>query len=1162
MAVYVARTCTKVGKDDSKSVPLAEFRESSAYVLLGPPGAGKTTEFEREAKSHGTVRETARDFPVIGPAAREGDAPRFIDGLDESRAGTDDGRAPLDAIRQKLEELGRPRFRLSCREADWFGENDRARLEQVSPDGELVVLRLDPLDEEGAHEFLGGKYEYSGKKAHDFLAEAKRKGLESLLGNPQSLQMLVDAVEGRGEWPETRKQAFEMACMALAKELNDEHLFAKRNQKTPAIPQLIDTAGRLCAIQLLVGAEGFVMPGFQGGKGHLDLGEISGGNRELFLQCLQTKLFEAPTEGCAGVIHRQVAEFLAGQYLAALVKSGLPLARVLALIAPDGAPPTALRGLSAWLAAHAISQNRSEIASRDPFGTVLYGDARSFSTGEKRELLEGIQQIAQQHPFLQSDLLPLDARLGDLATPDMADTFRQFLDPSSLEGSQAFLLIAVVALTHGRPMPRIADRLLELIRNGSVAEKIRTRAISAYLVQREGEEDRKAALGKLRVLAKDIVVNKVSDPGFEVLGKLLMELYPAVISARDIIGFLSVPIDDNCHSYWEFWNLHVPQNSSPEQLATLLDGFVARFGGPEDDQSQHHPVVRFFKEIPGKLLEKYFELAQDTPPLDRLKKCPELASRFRESLRDHKSFEERVEKGDEVAIAKKRHNSFLQVKSQQESLLANEARPALLDYLARTFLGEAAPSLASGFASAAGKFLPKATGVGADARCRERFLLLAKLGNSIQSSDRKDKDLCEAILSVFRGRADLSTRRERLMQLLNGDEDLCKVILEVWADLPKPKDHLMGLLNGDEDLYGAVLTGFRGTLERTNLPTHTEIAELASRNRRHLLLLPFLAGIHELESAVADGNIRLDEKHDRLLIAMLCEEWPRLAAPKPARLDALFRDSPELVADTLIHYARITSRHNGEWPRGIVNILGDGERREVARLAALPLLQGFPVRAPRNELWMLNNLLGTARECLDRVKLEKLAKLVERKLGRRSMTVRQRACWLVASVSISSTPDFFERLGLFSPASEESRIRCVAEAVLEQGVGTQAVREGNIPLIDWLIACLGAAFQQYDFDSEGGAASITLPMRVSLAVYHWIMELAALPGESATSSLDTLSSNPSLLSWRPVLREALRRQLAVRRDATFEYSTVEQVQDTLDGKAPANAADLAALTFA
>ena len=53
--------------DDSGARPepsptLACFRESSAYVLLGPPGAGKTTVFRTEGGRDGCHYVTARDF--------------------------------------------------------------------------------------------------------------------------------------------------------------------------------------------------------------------------------------------------------------------------------------------------------------------------------------------------------------------------------------------------------------------------------------------------------------------------------------------------------------------------------------------------------------------------------------------------------------------------------------------------------------------------------------------------------------------------------------------------------------------------------------------------------------------------------------------------------------------------------------------------------------------------------------------------------------------------------------------------------------------------------------------------------------------------------------------------------------------------------------------
>ena len=78
----------------------------------------------------------------------------FIDGLDERRAGLPDGRTALDGIRKKIEQLDRPRFRLSCREADWFGANDRDALKAVSRDGKVTVLRLNPLTDEDVHKIL------------------------------------------------------------------------------------------------------------------------------------------------------------------------------------------------------------------------------------------------------------------------------------------------------------------------------------------------------------------------------------------------------------------------------------------------------------------------------------------------------------------------------------------------------------------------------------------------------------------------------------------------------------------------------------------------------------------------------------------------------------------------------------------------------------------------------------------------------------------------------------------------------------------------------------------------------------------------------------------------------------------------------------------------
>ena len=72
--VIVARKCAEVlpkesdGNRYSDSQPLREFRTASAYVLLGDPGLGKTTEFMRECEELGEGAEflTARDFFGLG----------------------------------------------------------------------------------------------------------------------------------------------------------------------------------------------------------------------------------------------------------------------------------------------------------------------------------------------------------------------------------------------------------------------------------------------------------------------------------------------------------------------------------------------------------------------------------------------------------------------------------------------------------------------------------------------------------------------------------------------------------------------------------------------------------------------------------------------------------------------------------------------------------------------------------------------------------------------------------------------------------------------------------------------------------------------------------------------------------------------------------------
>lgn len=227
MLFHVSRTYTeKIDESNAESHPVAYFSERAAYVLLGEPGAGKSSLFETEAKNtNDGLCISARDFIALDREEWR-DKTLFIDGLDEARAGNDNARTPLDAIRRKLNKLDCKRFRISCRAADWLGSLDTKAIKQVSPDQKITVLHLDPLSRNDINQILHDDSRITDAK--DFIEKAEQFGLSGLLENPQTLDMLIEAVKGGQQWPTSKQQVYELASKQLAAEFNDEHSAAQK----------------------------------------------------------------------------------------------------------------------------------------------------------------------------------------------------------------------------------------------------------------------------------------------------------------------------------------------------------------------------------------------------------------------------------------------------------------------------------------------------------------------------------------------------------------------------------------------------------------------------------------------------------------------------------------------------------------------------------------------------------------------------------------------------------------------------------------------------------------------------------------------------------------------------------------------------------------------
>ena len=527
MTIIVQRTCTEVlSKTETQrrepiTGPLELFRSAPAYVLLGDPGSGKSTTFKTEADLLGAeaISMSARDFlasDVHSHPEWRGKT-LFIDALDEMRVGSGDRREALDSIRRSLDALGRPPFRISCREADWLGDNDRDRLPMVSPNASVKVLRLNPLTGGDVVQILEAHPAVGD--AQRFVSEARERGVDTLLSNPLTLNMLAAAVGGNGIWPQSRLETFEMACFQMVKERNPEH---SRVDPPPYAERLLDAAGRLCAYQLFSGAAGWSPVYDDTDTDFISLNVLEPSSLAVADHALSSRLFTGldVNDGRVAPVHRQIAEFLSARYLARLIEDGLPAGRVVQLItAGDGMVVTVFRGLSAWLAALCPTA-RPDLISRDPAGVGLYGDLHGFSVNDKRALLASLNREVAYYGINVAAFAPL-------AAPDMASVIRDILnDPRRDTDHQAATDLLLRVLRHGQPLVELAPVLLEVIYDDTRWPRVTKAALDAFIHTTAESAD---GITRLRRILFDTGNGTIADQDNELLASLLAALYPREI---------------------------------------------------------------------------------------------------------------------------------------------------------------------------------------------------------------------------------------------------------------------------------------------------------------------------------------------------------------------------------------------------------------------------------------------------------------------------------------------------------------------------------------------------------------------------------------------------------------------------------------------------------
>ena len=1195
MNVAVARSCTQLksgaqlSASDGLRAKLAEYRSVHAYVLLGDPGSGKTTAFQTESEALGdeALFITARDFLVHASALHElGGKTLFIDGLDEVRAGKSDARTPFDEIRRLLIKLDRPRFRISCREADWFGENDRQGLSYVVPDSSLAVLRLEPLTKADSLSILRDSLGVGDP--HDFLMQARQAGLEGLLDNPQSLELLARAVNQGDGWPESRLRVFELACREMASESNQEHQLGALY--SPSTDSRIDCAGRLCAFLLISDKAGYSFD-VHGPDGDWISRDPCGDEDPQDLRvAVSSKLFRADSERCFSPVHRQIAEFLGAKHLARLIAEGLSQRRVLALITGgDGVVVTALRGLSAWLATH-CEPVRAELISKNPVDLGIYGDLGAFSGDDKGRVLEGL--LAQ--PMSLSRALFDSRRFSPLAASETESRIRSVLRSEDRDSKQEIRVkFLSQILSKGEPLPSLEDVLLEIVRDNSWTPRVREAALEAVMrYQRDspqGDEELKALLEEFRA-------EGISIANRDLCGILLQRLYPDSVGPSHVWDyFTQVGGTNSFRHYLNFWHRDLVAQSPDTTIAELLDTFAASISRLEttiDDL--------LLWDLPLEMLHKGLALHGESVDVDRvsawLGTCAGVAERrpsnppqplleIRAWLEGHPEVQKHVileglelcQGGDNVGYADFNNRKRL----VGAKLPADFGRWCLAQAVR---LASSKPGVAKHLFLEAYRALhtpDEGEGLSLEVlhnQAREHALLsevLTQLEAPTPAPMRQDTRAQQHGAWV----AEQERQREQLREILRSNESvllenrahpelLHQLALVYFGESQGAKTGLHGkgaiaLALRDADAIAAAMHGLRASVDRDDLPTVREIIRLAKDGKQHLICWPVLAGLQERQKDSPSFLLQLEDSRLRSCVACLhCWKPPFTEATHeiPSWYQALLEDRPELVSDVATQCAAAALRNNRMisvyfW------LIAKGSRDQPSSRNALRGL--LRVLLTRCNALQIDDLEELAWWGLQSGWQASLLDLAGKKLSKSGMDPGQRVRWL--ALGMICEPRAYEQRLAQTVGGKERLVRHLGRFFVygddywfeRPHVWYHTLKRFEPSDLALIIRLLGRFFA---FVEPAPFVYRTGEGKVSRFLERFINDLGSRHCNSASESLDSLSDDPELSSWHGLLSSARMAQRTLRRDAEYRHPTIQQACETLTDGRPANACDLAALT--
>jgi hypothetical protein len=1138
----------QLGNQINAPSPLSDYFEAPALVVLGDPGAGKTTSFEEAASIEPNAEFiTIREFLTLTIDRYRGKT-LYLDALDEMRGRTEDGQLTVDKITQKLDRLGCPPFRISCRAADWYGTYDSAILNKVSPNQKIKVLNLEPLRESDIVKIIAD----FGLDADQFIREAETRGILELLENPQTLLMIAEVVKA-GTWPKTKAALFNNACELLCKEVNKKHrLKSNRKLKTH---ELLIAAGQICATVLCSGVQGVAFDEERSDNDFININLI-GDNVNAITEVARRRLFKSLGLEKVIPIHRTIAEYLAARYLCNRVLDGLPLGRILALITGhDGGTLSDLRGLFAWLAC--ICQLHSEtLIRKDPLGIILYGDPSLFSPSAKNLLMNMLAELAKQNPWFRSESWATYP-FGSLGTPDMESVFQEMLTDKTYHPVAVSCILD--AISHGQAIPSLSTILLATVRDESREDFLREKALKAFI---NISPDQTSELIKL---LEDIHSGTIPDAHCELRALLLNHLYPEVIGPTEIIEYLVEDPPSFIGKYAMWVSYDLLNNTDPSDIPVLLD--AASVCSRRTDKIKWHSWIR----VISKLLHEGVAGYRENISVDRLYRWLGLAldQYGRVYIDKEQSAAIREWLISRPNIVQDLYHYWLsetQFDELRRESYRFKARLLGIDWpsgFGQWFLEQAATQendIVAHFLFQEGvqlrtiydrldaptvddlyNFVGQNPGF-RDALKSELYAVIEEwrweqAWDSIEAQEKQETDRTERVRWL----------KENLDQVRTGEHKraltmLAKTYFCLFSDVNEdlsPYNRIASITN--DECAEAAFEGLVACLNNEDIPDSTAISESHAKNQIYPFGYAVLAGMSILADRSMSKLLQLPERINRSALAFhLAMDYDE----EPKWINALFKSRLSLVSEVLEDFWRFHLSQNCEYIEKLYLLPQDTRMSAFAGQVSIRLLRDFPNCKERP----LSHMVRAALKYSDKATLLTLCRQVLSQPSR--VSGKQRILWYATAFALNSK-EFSQKIKRYIGGDQQKAAELLNFLRLSRPENQELVSiDLSLSALADLILICGSVFHNTsDMDDS------------VLKVRGMINQIADNTTQEAKDILEKLKSYRALGAWRDLLSHAAFEQIKRIREVNFKYPSVNQVIATLKGGKPANPSDLQAIIF-